>query len=71
MLDLTIEQYKELERQAWAEGDTLKADLYETIAELTCEVEALQDELEKQKDETFEAQGALESIRELLTKKGY
>ena len=71
MLDLTIEQCKELERQAWAEGDTLKADLYDTIAELMREVEGLQDEMETQKDETYEAQGALESIRDILTKKGF
>ena len=71
MLDLTIEQCKDLERKAFIEGDRLKADLYDTIAELMREVEALQDELETQKDETYEAQGALESIRELLTKKGY
>ena len=71
MLDLNIEQCKELERQAWAEGDTLMADLYDTIEGLLREVEGLQDELEKQKDETYEAQGALESIRDILTKKGF
>ena len=71
MLNLTIEECAELGRRAYNEGDTLKAHLYDTIDYLMREVEALQDELEKQKDETYEAQGALESIRDILTKKGY
>ena len=71
MLDLTFTQCVELERQAWAEGDTLKAGLYDTIANLLAHIETLETELEEQKDETYEAQGALESIRDILTKKGY
>lgn len=71
MLILTTEQCVELWRIAYIKGDTLKAELYDTIGYLMREVEALQDELEEQKDRTHEAQGALKAIRVLLTNGGY
>ena len=71
MLNLTVEQCVELERQAYNEGDTLKAELYDTIARLLVQIETLETELDDQKDETHNAQELLESIKDTLNKKGY
>jgi hypothetical protein len=71
MLDLTIDQCVALEREAFMEGDTLKADLYDTIARLLMQIETLETELEEQKDETANAQELLLFIRDTMNKKGY
>ena len=71
MLDLNVGQCVKLKREAYNEGDTLKADLYDTISRLLVEIETLETELEEQKDETANAQELLLFIRDTMSKKGY
>lgn len=71
MLDLNVGQCIKLEREAYNEGDTLKADLYDTISRLLVQIETLETELEEQKEETANAQELLLFIRDTMTKKGY
>jgi hypothetical protein len=43
---LTVTELEEMERKAYAEGDTLKAELLARVAELEKQVEALEEQIE-------------------------
>ena len=71
MIELDIPTLAELERKAYTEGDTEKADLYAELIEQVTEAEKRDDEIEALKDRVNALEQLLEDIGKIVRKEGF